>query len=42
VRRSQEGEAGGFVVAAVFEADEAVLDDVNAADAVFTGEGVGR
>ena len=41
VRVAQDREAGGLVAAARFDADEAVLDDVDAADAVFAGEGVG-
>ena len=38
---AEAGEAGGFVAAAGFEADEAVFDDVDAADAVAAGDGVG-
>lgn len=37
----EDGEAGGFVAAAGLDPDEAVLDDVDAADAVPAGEGVG-
>ena len=38
---AEDGEAGRLVAAAGFDADEAVLDDVDAADAVAAGEGVG-
>lgn len=40
MRVAEDGEAGRFVAAAGFEADEAVFDDVDAADAVGAAEGV--
>jgi len=41
VSRAEAGEAGSFVAAARFEADETVFDDIDAADAVAAGDGVG-
>lgn len=41
MRGPQDGEAWGFVAAAGFDPDEAVLHDVDAADSVAAGEGVG-
>lgn len=39
---AEDREARGLVAASGFDADESVLDDVDSADAVLAGEGVGR
>ena len=41
VRAAEERQAGGFVAAAGLEADEPVFDNIDAADAVAAGDGVG-
>lgn len=38
MRAAEHGEAGGFITASGFEADEAVFDNVHAADAMAAGD----
>lgn len=40
MRGPEDGESWGFITATRFDADEAVLDDVNPADAVSAGQSV--
>jgi len=42
MRFDEEGSAGGFVGAARFHSDQAIFDEVGAADAVFRGDFVER
>ena len=39
--RPEDGETWGFVAASGFNADEAVFDNVDAADSMTAGEGIG-